>query len=431
MFGKGMPISSVITFEGSPDDLVWKSPIENFNTTSHLIVDETHEAILVVNGAAADLFGPGEHTLSVPNIPILRNIVNIPTDGVTPFPCKVFYVNKVHQLDMLWGTQGAIPLEDPLYDIFMHVMLHGSIAFSVDDTRKCLVKLVGFRGSFSPESLVAKFRGIISSEVKDAISKIMINGKLSYFNISANLYEISEVVKDRLDKVFDEYGMIVQFFNIETIEVPKEDYEAVSAAKSRRSGRIIEGYTWQEERQMIIAEKFAQNEGTMGAMGGMVGGAMGGIMMGGTIGEIARSALDTDAGPRPTPPKNTVNNPPPMGSNAGPNISDMLQRGGAPAQPQQPQAPANPNPFGGAAGGIGGVAPFDFGVAAPAAPAAPDFPQVPAPGGKVCSGCGAPLAEGAKFCSNCGTPTAKTCPGCGSPVAPGAKFCSNCGTPQT
>ena len=41
---------------------------------------------------------------------------------------------------------------------------------------------------------------------------------------------------------------------------------------------------------MMIAEKFAANEGTMGAMGGMSGGAMGGIMMGGTIGELARGA---------------------------------------------------------------------------------------------------------------------------------------------
>lgn len=122
-----MPISSVIKFEGSPDDLVWKSPIEDFNTTSHLIVDETHVALLVVNGAAADLFGPGERTLSLPNIPILRSIVNIPTGGETPFPCKVFYVNMVHQMDILWGTQGPITLEDPLYDIFLHVMLRGSL----------------------------------------------------------------------------------------------------------------------------------------------------------------------------------------------------------------------------------------------------------------------------------------------------------------
>jgi len=173
-----MRIVDVIEFEGSPDLLLWKSPIEDFNTMSQLIVDETHEALLLINGNAADLFGPGKHTLSTQNIPILNSIIRIPTDGKTPFPCKVFYVNKVHQMDMTWGTQGAIPLEDPLYDVFLHIMLHGSLSFSVSDTRKFVLKLAGLRDSFTKEKMVQMFRGIISSHVKDLISKVMINGKI-------------------------------------------------------------------------------------------------------------------------------------------------------------------------------------------------------------------------------------------------------------
>ena len=70
-----MAISEVIKFEGDPNQLVWKHPVEDFNTTSQLIVDETHEALLVVNGNAADLFGSGRRTLSTSNIPILRSII--------------------------------------------------------------------------------------------------------------------------------------------------------------------------------------------------------------------------------------------------------------------------------------------------------------------------------------------------------------------
>ena len=113
-------------------------------------------------------------------------------------------------MDLLWGTQGAITLDDPLYDIFLHVMLHGSMTFSVADTRKFLVKLVGFRNVFKSGDLIKNFRGIISSHVKDCISKIMINGQLSYFMINANLFEISGVVKERLDNIFDEYGIRIE-----------------------------------------------------------------------------------------------------------------------------------------------------------------------------------------------------------------------------
>lgn len=162
-----MAIAEVIKFEGPQEALVWKFPVEDFNATSQLIVDETHEALLVVNGNAADLFTAGRRTLSVPNIPIARSLIEIPTGGKTSFPCKVFFINKVHQMDLLWGTQGPIALQDPLYDIFMHVMANGSMSISVDDSRKFVLKMVGFRDNFNNDELITKFRGLISSHVKD------------------------------------------------------------------------------------------------------------------------------------------------------------------------------------------------------------------------------------------------------------------------
>lgn len=396
-----MAISDVIKFEGDPNQLVWKHPIEDFNTTSQLIVDETHEALLVINGNAADLFGPGRRTLSTNNIPILRSIIEIPTGGVTPFPCKVFFINKVHQMDIKWGTQSAIPMEDPLYDIFMHVMLHGSISVSVEESRKFLLKMVGFRDRFDAATLVSKFRGIISSHVKDCISKIMIDGKLSYFMISSHLLEVSDVVKERLDTIFEEYGVRIEFFNIEAIEVPDKDYAEISHAKKLRSGRLIQGYTWQEERQMMIAEKFAANEGTMGQMGGIMGGVVGGAVMGNTIAEVARNALSPDRIPQQAPPKDVAGVKPVMGVNSanastGFDAGSFLRGGQSETDSHTQTNQTSQQPFGGQ---------------------------------KFCPECGAALPAGAKFCPECGKKTEMTnCPGCGGAVKPGMKFCPECGT---
>lgn len=393
-----MAISEVIEFQGSPDLLVWKYPQENFNTASQLIVDPTHEALLVLNGNAADLFGEGRHTLTTSNIPFLRKIIEIPTGGKSAFPCKVYFVNKVQQMDLLWGTKDAIPLEDPLYDIFLHVMVHGSLSYSIIDSRKFLLKLAGLRDSFTPEMLVQKFRGIIAKQVKDCVSKIMINGKLSYFMISANLMEISDVLQERLADIFDEYGIEIEFFNVETISVPKADYDAVSKAKERRTSRLIEGYSWQEERQMMIAEKFASNEGTLGGLGGVMGGAMGGMIMGGTISEIARNALSQDKIPTEAPPKDVSGVTPAKGVNS-----------------------------------LGSIQGFDVGAFLnKSQETSTDNASKMQPAGekkKFCSNCGAHLEPGMKFCSQCGTPVATTpkCPVCGTEYKAGAKFCAECG----
>ena len=68
-----MAIQEVIKYEGDNDILIYKHPAEDFNTLSQLIVHESQEAVLFLNGQALDLFGPGQHTLETENIPILRH----------------------------------------------------------------------------------------------------------------------------------------------------------------------------------------------------------------------------------------------------------------------------------------------------------------------------------------------------------------------
>lgn len=365
-----MAISQVIKYEGFPDDLVWKYSGEEFNVSSQLIVDETHQAILVVNGQAADLFGPGRHILSVPNIPIVDKIIKIPTGGVNPFQCKIFYINQVHQMDMLWGTRGPITLDDPEYGIFLHITLCGSMTFSIVDSRKFLIKLAGFRPRFTSQDMIENFKGLVSSHVKDCISKMMITDGASYFKINANLFDTSETVKARLDTIFDEYGIRIEYFNIETIDVPKEDYELVTKAKERSSGRRIEGYSWKEEREMQIAETFAGNEGTMGNIGGIAGGFMIGGALAGPVTEMAKNAMS----------QNTVQNV--YTSN---NVANV------------PMQQANSE-----------------GVKVD---------------GTQCPGCGNIVQAGSKFCNLCGykLPTSVFCTNCGTQLAPNSKFCNECG----
>lgn len=400
-----MEIASVIQFEGSVDELVWKSPVENFNSTSQLIVDETHEALLVVNGMAADLFTAGNRTLETANIPIARSIIEMPTNGRTPFPCKVFFVNMVHQMDMRWGTQGPITLNDPQYDIFLHVMANGSMSFTVKDTRKFLLKLVGFRTKWNPDDLVAKFRGIISAYVKDYISKLMIDGKQSYFEISSSVFDLSKNIKTALSAEFDEYGVDLVVFNIDAIEVPDADYQKIKESKERRSGRAIEGYTWQEEQQMKIANSFASNEGSMGAVGGAVGGFVAGGLMGGAMNNIVGSAMDPSRVPTQVPPATS----PAAQTGNRVDVNAFF----AP----KPQTAATIK-CAGCGQELNANAKFCFNCGEKVLP--------PDDGTVTCPNCGTKCPKG-KFCSECGYKFASACPKCGTTVSSGQKFCPECG----
>lgn len=405
-----MDISQVINFQGSPDGLVWKSPIEDFNTTSILIVPETHVALLVVNGNACDLFPPGRHTLETPNIPLVKKIINIPTNGKTSFPCKVFYINKVHQMDITWGIPGEITLNDPLYDIFLHIGMCGNMNFRINDdgARQFMLKLVGFRADFDSKQMVSRFRGIIKQYVKSAISKIMNVGKVSYFDMNENLFEISEVVKEQLIPIFIDYGVDVLQFNIEAITVPDEDFEAVKRAKERNTARRIEGISIHEENKYDILKTAAGNTGAMGSMSGAVGGFMMGGAFGGSIADMARSVFSNNgdaAGESQTQPVKIGNNNSEPFDVAG-FMSSYTKKAADSEQNGEVQI-ANNN---------------DESVV--------DDASKMSAGGKFCSNCGHPLVPGAKFCDECGTKVASNniCSNCGYVFMNDMKFCPECGT---
>lgn len=82
-------IIQIIKYEGDNNKLIWKSPIEDFNLGTQLIVHESQEALFYMNGQALDLFGPGRHTLETQNIPLINKYFNKASNDRTPFHCEI------------------------------------------------------------------------------------------------------------------------------------------------------------------------------------------------------------------------------------------------------------------------------------------------------------------------------------------------------
>ena len=105
-----MAIIDRIKYDGNSNGsqwLIYKCPSEQFVLGSQLIVNQGQEALFFKGGEALDLFGPGTHTLSTGNLPILNKLVNLPFGGKTPFSAEIYYINKTANLDMKWGTSTA------------------------------------------------------------------------------------------------------------------------------------------------------------------------------------------------------------------------------------------------------------------------------------------------------------------------------------
>lgn len=96
-----MAIIDRIRFDAPSEEmLVWRYPGEQLRLGSQLVVNQSQEAVFVKGGEALDVFGPGTHTLSTGNLPLLHRLVNLSFGGDTSFTAEVWFINKTVKRDL-------------------------------------------------------------------------------------------------------------------------------------------------------------------------------------------------------------------------------------------------------------------------------------------------------------------------------------------
>jgi len=320
----------IIKYEGDNSTFIWKSPIEDFNLGTQLIVHESQEAIFFMNGQALDLFGAGRFTLETQNIPLISKFLNKPTDNQTPFHCEVYFINKTEQMSIKWGTDSQVQYMEPTYKFPLKIGASGEMSLRVEDSRKLLVKIVGTENSLEQAGLTSMFRVFLMARIKPYLAQTMQKNEFGIFEVDSHMGELSEVLHKQLLPDFMDYGISLERFFITTIVKPDGDkayekfrdihirqYSDIAEAQIRQKVGIIdqqtdaqklviesqaiatkraqEGYTYQNERSFDVAEKVAENESVgnftntgigLGMMGGMAGG------MGSVVAGITTDALN-------------------------------------------------------------------------------------------------------------------------------------------
>ena len=294
-----MAIIDVLKYDGPNNVLVWKwrsgsnsSREEELRLGTQLVVNQSQEACFIKGGQLLDVFGPGTHTLSTKNLPILSSIIGLAFGGDSPFKAEVYFINKSVSMDAKFGLMPFNMIE-PNFKVPIPITSRGSFALTVSDSKSFLNKLVGTVADLDTMTLSKYFRGVITEATKNAITKIAKEQVLSPLELESIVFEVATAVKGLISSTISDYGLELKLFNIEAIPIidddPRvkkviEEYQRLmtedTSERMRLKRRAENLDVYRIERSFDTSEKVAENMGGgIGGDGGNIVGTMIGLGM--------------------------------------------------------------------------------------------------------------------------------------------------------
>ena len=290
-----MAIIDVLKYEGPNNALVWiwrpkvdGKRDEELRLGTLLVVNQSQQALFIKGGQLLDIFEAGTHTLSTQNLPILSNLIGLAFGGQSPFKAEVYFINKAVAMDTKFGL---IPFNmmEPNFRVPIPITSRGSFAVKVADAKTFLNQIIGTVPDFEADKLTQFFRGIITENVKTAITRISKEQNLNPLELEAIVSEVSGAVKGIISEALAKYGLHLEFFNIEAIPVVDEDprvkkivddfhrlmsQDMEERMRLKRRAENLEVY--KVERTFDTTEKAAENiGGGIGGEGGILGTVVG------------------------------------------------------------------------------------------------------------------------------------------------------------
>lgn len=200
----------VIEWTGAgPDDIVWRYPNEDITWGAQLIVHEYEYAVFFRDGKSYDTFGPGRHTLTTLNLPLLTSLFSrIAGFQKTPFKAAVIFVSN-KQFAGKFGNRAQTTELAPL-------MTFGSFWFKVEDTSIFVNEVVGGQNAYSTADVNNFLRGFINERMIDELSKFDLQ------TVFRKLDETSNQVKANLTDYFKRLGVQMVDLKFEGIDTTPE-----------------------------------------------------------------------------------------------------------------------------------------------------------------------------------------------------------------
>ena len=229
-FLRGELIDILEWTDDSRDTLSWRFPDEDkaIKNGAQLIVRESQVAQFVYLGEFGDTFGPGKHTLTTDNIPILTKIKSWKYGFNSPFKADVYYVITRLFTGNKWGTANPVMLRDADFGV-VRLRAFGTYDFKIIEPRIFLREVAGSDHNFRLDEFADTMRSRIVSIFSDAIA----SAKVPVLDVASRYTELGDALLPMINPaVSSKYGLEITSFIVENVSVPPEVEQALDKRAS-------------------------------------------------------------------------------------------------------------------------------------------------------------------------------------------------------
>lgn len=199
----------------------------DFRLGSQVIVRESQNAIFYRDGKSLDMFGPGRHTITTANLPLISSVMSFFTGGNNVFTAEVYFVNMREFTDLKWGTPQPISLRDSELG-FARVRGFGQYTIQIAEPKRFVDQIVGTQGLYQTSQIEDYLRNTIISNITDVLGENM----TSIFDLPKLMDELGAAVKAKATDAFAAMGIALKQLLVVSITPTDETAKAIDERAS-------------------------------------------------------------------------------------------------------------------------------------------------------------------------------------------------------
>jgi excisionase family DNA binding protein len=262
------------------DEIVHRFPetgVADLRIGSQVIVRESQNVVFMRDGRALDVFGPGRHTITTANIPLLTDLIGKVFGDRTPFTAEVFFVSMREFADRKWGTPQPIIVRNPGVGLGVALLQgFGTYSFQVSDPQQFVTQLVGAQGFYRTSDIENRLRTMLLSKLQDLLGET--TAKSNVLELIGLTDELSAGVRAKAQDDFLALGLQLKSFYIGNLK-PSD-----KSAEELRAMGMLDMQTYTQLQAADAMRDAAQNPSGGAGLTAGIGAGMG-------IGDALSSAL--------------------------------------------------------------------------------------------------------------------------------------------